>query len=658
MTRYHFYKILSGEQGGDALRNTLATIIPGILIYYFDEPGIAITVCIGALLASCTDMAGSRSDKWLSARWCIPAFGLVSFATALCIQHHLLLIPWLMIVAFACGMLFALGPRISVIGVLALIVASFTIGLWPGHPGLHALWIILGAGWYFLISLLLVYYSPYRSLKYALRRSTDDIAALLKAKALFYDETVTVEKAYETLSILHVKLSEQQDQVRLLLLRETALLQENNKMGQQWLQQLYSMIDLYEVLTAIDHDYDTIRRALQQTNAMEPVRRIIRLLADSVQMMAGSSDAIRLSANTQEIQNILQELKSISRDAGGIAGEVLAATTANIISIKEKVEEINHASGKTDMSRHSVVDYRHFIPASPVSRKFLTSHFNASSDIFRFSIRLALLFGAGGAVGFILPDFRYTYWVLLTIAIVARPTFAVTQARNMQRIKGTVGGLLICIPIVYFIHNTGILLLVAVLALYGFFLFNQPNYALSVLFITVTAIVLLKIHQGAFNELMGSRAFFTVLGAALAIAGWFLVPVRQSRQISELGQAVILANRHYLTTVLNGVGKKNLLDHDIRLSRKRAHAALASFSDTLGQLRTEPGNSKKNWTQELQFQAIAYRSNSLVVGIALSVTDTRRGKDILSHIQSRTSYVELLFRELERLETMMKLKYG
>ncbi|MCH5687035.1 FUSC family protein [Niabella sp. W65] len=256
------------------------------------------------------------------------------------------------------------------------------------------------------------------------------------------------------------------------------------------------------------------------------------------------------------------------------------------------------------------MNYTHFIPASPVSWKVLSSHFSWKSDVFRFALRWALLFGAGGLAGFLLPDFRYTYWVLLTIAIVARPTFAVTQRRNLQRIKGTIIGLLICLPLIYFIHNTWILIAIAWLALYGFFLFNQPNYTISVVFITITAIVLLNIHQGAFQELLGSRAAFTLLGAALAILGWFLLPVKQSHQFSKLKQAVIQTNQDYLDVIVNCMNDRSVNNQDIRLARKKAHTALASFSEALYQLRREPGSSKNDWTRELQFQAIGYRANS------------------------------------------------
>ncbi|MCH5719598.1 FUSC family protein [Niabella hibiscisoli] len=260
----------------------------------------------------------------------------------------------------------------------------------------------------------------------------------------------------------------------------------------------------------------------------------------------------------------------------------------------------------------------------------------------RFAVRWALLFGAGGVVGLLLPDFRYTYWVLLTIAIVARPTFAVTQHRNLQRIKGTVMGLLICLPLIYFFHNTWILLAIAMLTLYGFFLFNQPNYTISVLFITITAIVLLNIHQGAFSELLGSRAAFTLLGAALAILGWFLVPVKQGRQFSKLARSVVEANREYLEVIVKGIDNRVDNSQEVRLARKRAHAALASFSDAFNQLRREPGNSRNAWTRELEFQAIGYRANSLVVGIALSVSGRRSGANALLQIHLRIDYVRSL----------------
>ncbi len=645
-------KLLAGEHGGDALRNTLATIVPGIVVAVFFKLDVAIVVSIGALLASLTDMPGSRADKWLSAKWCIPAFFIVAVITATGLHQYWVLVPWLMAVAFMNGMLFALGPRIALVGILGSIVACFTIGLWPADPFSYSCWLITGTGWYFLISLLLACYAPYRSLKHALQRSMDGIAALLKTKALFYDAHISVEKAYEELSAVHILVSEQQDQVRLLLLREPDLLHRENKQGRQWLQQLYGMIDLYEVLTAIDHDYDTIRNTLSENEAMEPVRKIILLLANRVQLISERRGSAAIAANEQELERLINLLSGLRANTSDAAAEVVSATLVNIREIFNKIDPIVYTADVVEESAAptGTLDYTHFIPASPVSWKVVSSHFSWKSDVFRFALRWALLFGAGGLAGFLLPDFRYTYWVLLTIAIVARPTFAVTQRRNLQRIKGTIIGLLICLPLIYFIHNTWILIAIAWLALYGFFLFNQPNYTISVVFITVTAIVLLNIHQGAFTELLGSRAAFTLLGAALAILGWFLLPVKQSNQFSKLKQAVIQTNQDYLDVIVNGMNDRSVNNQDIRLARKKAHAALASFSEALYQLRREPGSSKNDWTRELQFQAIGYRANSLVVGIALSVTGGRPGTDALLQIHPRIDYVQSLFKELEAMQ--------
>jgi len=645
-------KLLTGEHGGDALRNTLATIIPGIVVACFVKLDVAVVVSIGALLASLTDMPGSRADKWLSAKWCIPAFFIVALTTAASLHYAWILVPWLMVAAFAGGMLFALGPRVAIVGILSLIVACFTIGLWPVDPLFYTCWFISGAGWYFLISLLLAYYAPYRSLKHALQRSMDGIAALLKTKALFYDSHTSVEKAYEELSAVHILVSEQQDQVRLLLLREPDLLLQENKQGRQWLQQLYGMIDLYEVLTAIDHDYDTIRTSLTGNGALESIQKIILLLANRVDLISERKGSVAVEANRQELENYINQLNVLLGKSHNAAAEVLSATIANIREIFNKIDQIGYTANVIEENTEptGTVDYTHFIPASTVSWKVLSSHFSWKSDVFRFALRWALLFGAGGLAGLLLPDFRYTYWVLLTIAIVARPTFAVTQRRNLQRIKGTIIGLLICLPLIYFIHSTWILIAIAWLALYGFFLFNQPNYTISVVFITITAIVLLNIHQGAFPELLGSRAAFTLLGAALAILGWFLLPVKQSGQFSKLKQAVIQTNHDYLDVMVNCMNDKYVNNQDIRLARKKAHAALASFSEALYQLRREPGSSKNDWTRELQFQAIGYRANSLVVGIALSVTGGRSGTDALLQIHPRIDYVQSLFKELEAMQ--------
>ncbi|ULT24345.1 FUSC family protein [Sphingobacterium sp. E70] len=123
---------------------------------------------------------------------------------------------------------------------------------------------------------------------------------------------------------------------------------------------------------------------------------------------------------------------------------------------------------------------------------------------------MALLFGVGALIGILFLDFKYTYWILLTIAIVARPAFSMTKTRNIERIVGTFSGILIGISCLAFFESLPLLLSLSAIGLFGFFLFNRSNYMVSVIFITLGVVIALNLFEGNINLILGSRMAFYI----------------------------------------------------------------------------------------------------------------------------------------------------
>jgi uncharacterized membrane protein YccC len=56
----------------------------------------------------------------------------------------------------------------------------------------------------------------------------------------------------------------------------------------------------------------------------------------------------------------------------------------------------------------------------------------------------------------------HTYWVLLTIITILKPVYNVTRRRNIQRVLGTLGGILLASIILFFVSDTTLLLVLLI----------------------------------------------------------------------------------------------------------------------------------------------------------------------------------------------------
>lgn len=645
------YRFITGEHSGDALRNILTTIIPSIFIFYSGHLDIAIAVGVGSLLASLTDLPGNRKDKWKSAKWCIPLFFIASLATTFVLTNPWLLLLVLIGSAFLCTLLSLFGSRVGVVGTMTLILVCFIIGMWPSKVFLFAVEITAGATWYYIISMILAYLYPHRSLRHALSDGFRSMSTLLHAKSKCYDDRIPLESTYTEIGRVHIQVSEQQEAIRLLLLQERNI-RTTGKV--KWLDQTYGLIDLYDLLMAQDHDYESVRQTLAPTHCLADIRALIALLAVEVDSLGAQYSkrpfSERSITNTSLAQAYINKLVDVRDQHQGDVRTILDSLLINIQSIIGLIQQIRSKYSQSDTAQNNVSEqqYRNFLTLPPKGWSAVKKQLTLRSTVFTFALRIAVLFGLGGSVGLLFPEYRYAYWILLTIAIVARPGFSTTQRRNFQRLIGTFVGIVVGLGLLYIVHDIATLLLIAAFGLYLFFLFNRPNYMVSVIFITIAIVLALKCYEGDLHDILGSRIIFTLIGSLLAVLGYFFVPLRQNRSMLQIADAVLQHNQKYYEIVQSQWNDQLLNIYSIRLARKQSQVVLASFSDAFHLLQKEPGYKKRDWSAVNTFHALAYRINSLIVGLSVNLRNDSHSHAKSQQLKERASDVSKLLKDLEK----------
>jgi len=635
------------ESSIDAFRNILIIIIPSFFVFYWTNISMGIAFSVGIILAALTDIPGNLKDKKITALICIPAFFIASLVTS----YSLLNAPWLVILilavfGFLCNLTLVLGPRIGTIGNLTLIIISFTLGLRPENAIPYTLSLTAGAIVFFSVSLLQVWLFPFRSLKHAMNDGFENMSNLLRLKISCYDDNTPLEQAYKNLSTFHIKVSEQLDTVRTLLLREDYINKSALSQDAGWINKTYRLIDLYELLMANDYDYEVVRMKLGRNNALPIIRTILVYLADQTAQIRHNNSKY-LAKTDDKIQSGIDQLIQINKNSSLEDAKIVNSILDHITHIQSiiKLAVANDVNQDTTWISHK--KYKSFI-TSQSSLASIKKHLNKKSPIFLYSVRISLLITVAGLLGYFLPEFRYASWIILTIILVARPSYSITVKRNYQRIVGSILGLIISIIVLYFIQDIIALLVISAVSLYLFYLFNKPNYLTCVVFITITIIISLNLYEGNIFSLLGSRFAFTILGSLFAILGCIVIPINHLKTVESVSTNLINSYKKYLEALNDSLLSNTIDYYQLRLVRKNAQTSLAQFYDAIEQFIKDPSYKQKDRKTIDHFETVAYRINALLIGMSISIakSHTLEEKTIF---YNNISTINSLIREMHQI---------
>jgi uncharacterized membrane protein YccC len=104
---------------------------------------------------------------------------------------------------------------------------------------------------------------------------------------------------------------------------------------------------------------------------------------------------------------------------------VLRAQRNKIRAIIKMIGELHQASQK--VRHHAILGRRRhgpFLSQQKYEFRMMLSHLRMDSPIFRFSLRVAMAISVGLLIGAWLPYAAHSYWIVLTIVIILKPSSA------------------------------------------------------------------------------------------------------------------------------------------------------------------------------------------------------------------------------------------
>jgi uncharacterized membrane protein YccC len=600
-------RLLRSEYVVDALRNTFAVLAPLFLFFEIGMPNTGIGISVGALMACMTDLPGNRNDKIQGALYTIVSFFIVAFLTSWSsLNYPSLMIFIVAFIVFFCTMLGLYGQRIGAIGLMVIILATFTIGLKSENSLLYAWYIALGSIWYFFISMLQIYVYPYRSLTRVIHRTKHLTAELLELRAEGYNLTKDLAGFNQRNIDLHLKLANQHELIRQLLLTDKKAL-SGSKKGELLLKVSVSLIDLYEQSSAVHYDYPYIRRTLGDTGILPRIETSILSIAK------------KLRGADVDLKDFDYSSKAHFGDLGDAwevtSKDLVTQVLVNISAIEQLVHDILNPEQTENISQSNHHDYEDFISDKPKGLNVFANALNFNSPVFRFSLRLTGLSLFALILIYFLSEEKYSYWLLLTMVIVSRPFYSHTVQRNIERLVGSAIGIILAWIVVNFLPLS-FQLAISGLGLFLFFVFNRPKYWLSVITITTTVIVCLNVIQGDLWTLLSERAYFTIGALVLCLVATFVFPIWNLPRVKKLLKDVVKANLDYFLKASNVKPDDLESIHQLRLVRKESHQKLALLSEAIMTAKKEPFKKYVNWEFLNKIQILTYQINVLTATYA------------------------------------------
>lgn len=211
----------------------------------------------------------------------------------------------------------------------------------------------------------------------------------------------------------------------------------------------------------------------------------------------------------------------------------------------------------------------------------------------RHAIRAVLAISTGYAIALALPWGTHEYWILLTIVVVLRGSFAQTVERRNHRVAGTLMGCLLAGALLSAHLSPLMLLAIATLAQGIAHAFAIRRYLVTAVAATVLGLVQAHLLVGATSPAFAAieRIADTLIGVAIAWGFSYVLPSWERSQIPSLVKRALAAQARHARLAL-GLGQLQAVDNQPelawRLARREAYDSLSALVQSTQQSLSEP----------------------------------------------------------------------
>ncbi|WP_194852472.1 FUSC family protein [Nonlabens antarcticus] len=652
-----FLKSTNFDRG---IRIGVGIVVPFGVLYLLGYSQYAPAVVLGTFLNAPGDIPGSFKRK---VNAILISIGLTMVITAII---HLskpflpVLFVALAVITFIISLISVYGFRASLVsfsGLLAMVIALAVPKETVTEIFAQVALMGLGGLWYLIVSLIFQKLAPKKDQNQLLSNTLQLIGKYLKLRAKLLTNKNKREEGLKQTFVLQSQINDKHE-----TLRET-LLTARKRSGRSRYEEkqlliFLSSIKIFELIEAKHLDYDTIdgifgerKEYLKASKKLNKKmgNHLIRLSELLIQNDKIPENKILLAALAKANDIITEYINKVKLPEAREGALVLKnlydyqeQLLQEIQAIRKVMANVQDAS-KISLKRQNSTQ---FLTLQEYRLNVLLQNFSLSSTMFRHSLRLTIAIIFAFMLGVVF-DIQNTYWILLTIIVIMRPSYGLTRTRSKDRIIGTLIGAVIAVGIVLITQNVVVYAVLAFVSLIFAFSLLQLNYKSAAALITISIIfVYCLINPDAF-EVIQYRVLDTVIGSVIAVlANYLIVPSWEVNNLKQVLLNALKMNRDYLlaTQALYQDPSTNKLPYN--LARKEAFLAISNLNAAFQRLTQDPKSKQKEF--QLIYEIVTL--NQTMISAIASI-----GNFMINH---RTTPASVEFNRLmERIAKTLQMSF-
>jgi len=614
------------EKFGYSLRVLIAMAGSMGLAWYLGQPSLIIPLFLGIIASALAETDDSWLGRLNALLVTLLCFSIAAVAVELLFPYPWLFVAGLALSTFALVMLGALGERYGAIAQATLILAIYSMIAADQRDGaLQHLWrdpmlLVAGAAWYGLLSVGWNALFAHQPVQQSLARLYRELGLYFRYKAALFEPVRQLDVEQRRL-----ELAQQNGRVvsALNAAKETLLNRLGNGRGggkiNHYLKLYFLAQDLHERVSSSHYPYQALAEAFFHSDVLFRCQRLLRLQASAC---ADLGEAIQMrqvfrysEANGQALEDLqasLEHLREQNNPAWRGLLRSLRALSGNLSTLQRQLASASDPGTLEGEQDSSLLDRQPQSLREAFNR--IRLQLTPTSLLFRHALRMTIALVCGYAVLHAIHP-EQGYWVLLTTVFVCQPNYGATRIKLVQRISGTLLGLIAGWALFDLFPSQPIQALFAVVAGVVFFATRSTRYTLATA--AITLMVLFCFNQvGDGYGLIWPRLFDTLLGSLIAAAAVFLIlPDWQGRRLNQVVANTLSCNSDYLRQIMRQYDSGKRDDLAYRLARRNAHNADAALSTTLSNMLLEPGHFRKDAETGFRFLILSHTLLNYLSGL-------------------------------------------
>lgn len=547
--------------------------------------GAAAFAGTGALCVSTADQPGPLRRKQAILAAALLASTLISLLAGLAGGRPLAMAAVVASTSLGFAFTTAFGRpalTLAITAVLALITGmalpTGTAGEAVGNAGLF----FLGGAAYAGLALIASRALDDRNRRMFLNEALLALGSYLRARSRLYDRDIDRQSALVGVIEQHGALME-----RLQAARDTVFAGNLTAKRRRWVAGMFALLDLYEAVLSTDADWEALRESADH-EALDEIAALTGAVASDVEALAlllitgvGERPSCQHPELLARLDGVLVRLAGEGRADVAAGLRPTRTKLARTMRRTQRLAEVlsDPAAGERPMPAVALADFMQ--PPTPLLAT-LRSHLTLTSPVARYAIRLTLAMLAGYAVTVAFPGYVHGGWILLTVALIMRASYAITRQRRNDRLFGTLAGCAVAavlMPVLSAPAAVALIIVgVGVAHAYG-----GVNYRLTSFAASLMALFLLHFLEPQ-TFYVADRVIDTVIGAAFSVVFARLLPSWEWNDVPRLLAALLAADRAFAAQALTFEPD----DQAYRLARKRALDRFTALATTTRRLSSEP----------------------------------------------------------------------